>query len=419
MPIVVCCIGIVSILGICWLWSDNRRLIMWKTVVWGMVLQLALAALTFAFPPGVEVLRGVGNAFTWLLGFSEDGARFLFGNIASSEHTDLFGFQFALTLLPMLIFLGSVTAILFHYGILQRLVRLMAWVMQRTMGTTATESLSTAANVFLGQVEAPLLVRHYIPNATSSEVFALMVGGFATIAGSVMGVYAAMGIPADVMIIASLLAAPATLVLSKMVMPLPPGTLEAAPHAESLDGQESDRSNLIDAIARGALDGFRIAVNVIVVLIAFKSLVALADASLAWSSTVFASWGWQGAPASLDTILGWLFTPFGWMLGVPANEVQQVSQLLGVKVSQTEFLAYEKLSVLINSGALSHRTVVVTTVALCGFANVMSIGIQIGGFSIMAPLRRAEVAQMGLRAMCVGGLVNLLTACVVGLFIPA
>jgi CNT family concentrative nucleoside transporter len=246
-----------------------------------------------------------------------------------------------------------------------------------------------------------------------------MVGGFATIAGSVMGVYAAMGIPADVMIIASLLAAPATLVLSKMVMPLPPGTLEAAPHAESLDGQESDRSNLIDAIARGALDGFRIAVNVIVVLIAFKSLVALADASLAWSSTVFASWGWQGAPASLDTILGWLFTPFGWMLGVPANEVQQVSQLLGVKVSQTEFLAYEKLSVLINSGALSHRTVVVTTVALCGFANVMSIGIQIGGFSIMAPLRRAEVAQMGLRAMCVGGLVNLLTACVVGLFIPA
>ncbi len=417
MSAAICALGMLVVLGVAWIWSTNRKQILWRTVVWGLILQAALSIVAVAFPPGVRFFRWLGECVTWFLSFAKQGAIFLFGNLASSEHTDVFGFQFALAVLPVLVFLGSVTAILFHLGILQRIVSAMAWVMQRTMGTTAMESLSAAANVFLGQVEAPLLVRHYVPRATTSELFALMVGGFATIAGSIMGVYIAMGIPADTLIISSLLAAPGSLVLSKMVMPLPKGTPVMPIQSETLSAQEPERSNIIDAIARGAVDGFRIAVNVIVVLMAFKAIVALVDASLAFTSAEFAKVGWEGAPASLDTILGWMFVPFAWLMGVPWNEAMQVSSLLGVKLSQTEFLAYEKLAVLIRSGAISERTITVTTIALCGFANVMSIGIQIGGFSIMAPARRAEVASLGLKAMCVGALTNVFSACLVGLFV--
>ena len=403
MERIISAFGIIVILGIAWLWSSDRRAISWRTVAWGVGLQLIFATLVIAFPLGVEVFRRIGDGVGWFLGFANEGAVFLFGDIASVEKRSVFGFQFALTIMPIIVFFSAFIAALYHFGIVQRVVRAMAWVMQRTMKTSAIESLSAAANVFLGQTEAPLIVRHYIASASTSELFALMVGGFATIAGSTMGVYIAMGIPANYLIIASLLAAPGGLALAKMAMPM------AARHQPSIV-QEADPTgqgaNVIDAIARGALDGFKISVNVIVVLLAFKSLVALTDATLALASL-----------RSLDTYLGYAFYPLAWLTGVPQHEVQTFASLLGVKISQTEFLAYEKLSMLVNTGALSQRTVTIATVGLCGFANILSIGIQIGGFGIMAPERRGDVARMGFKAMCIGALANLLAACVVGLFV--
>ncbi len=405
--------GVVVILGLAWLWSSHRKTIPWRTILWGMVLQILLAVFVLQVPVGTHLFQAAGGAVTWFLGFANEGARFLFGNIASNadEHRTLFGMQFALTIMPIIVFVSSVTAVLYHVGIVQRVVRGMAWVMQRTMGTTAIESLSAAANVFLGQTEAPLIVRHYLGSATSSEIFAIMVGGFATIAGSIMGVYIALGIPATYLIVASLIAAPGGLVLAKLAEPSPQ---QASTGSVRVDDPILPAQNLMDALARGALDGFKISVNVIVVLLAFTALVALVDAVLGWSAAQFAAGGWQGAPRSLDQILGVLFYPLAWITGVPSNEVSTLASLLGVKLSQTEFLAYEKLADLIATGQLSQRTVTIATVALCGFANVMSIGIQIGGFGIMVPEKRSEVARLAFKAMCIGALANLLAACVVG-----
>ena len=415
MERLISALGVVVILGIAWLWSSKRGGIPWRTVLWGMALQTLLAVFVLQVPFGTKLFQVAGEAVTWFLGFANDGARFLFGNIASStdEHRTLFGMQFALTIMPIIVFVSSVTAILYHFGIIQRVVRGMAWIMQRTMGTTAVESLAAAANVFLGQTEAPLIVRHYLGRASSAELFAIMVGGFATIAGSIMGVYIALGIPATYLIVASLIAAPGGLVLAKLAEPTPESVLAAG---VSVDDPVLPAQNMMDALSRGALDGFKIAVNVIVVLLAFTALVALIDAVLAWSAAEFAAGGWNGAPSSLDQILGVIFYPFAFITGVPAHEVSTLASLLGVKLSQTEFLAYEKLSDLIASGQLSERTVTIATVALCGFANVMSIGIQIGGFGIMVPEKRGEVARLAFKAMCVGALANLMAACIVGVF---
>lgn len=419
MERLVSALGIVVVLLICVAVSNQRKAIQVRTVLCGVGLQILVACCALLFPLGVDLVTKVGNGVTWFLGFAHVGSQFLFGKLADTTQTEVFGFQFALTLLSILVFLGSVSSILFHYGILQRFVVGMSWVMQRTMKTTGVESLSAAANVFLGQVDAPLLVRHFIPQASSSELFALMVGGFATIAGTMMGVYITMGIPANMLITASLMAAPGALALAKIVYPH-----DVAVHAVRDTGEirlndtsDGDRSNLVDAVAQGAWDGLKIAPSVIVVLMAFKSLVAVTDASLGWTSQYCASIGVSGIPTSLDQILAWLFMPFAWLLGIPSHEVASVASLLGVKISQTEFLAYNNLSQMITAGELSSRTVMMTTVLLCGFANIMSIGIQIGGFGMMAPQRRAEVARLGFKAMCIGALANLMSACIVGLML--
>ncbi len=415
MERVISAFGVLAILGIAWLWSSRKGGLPWRTIIWGMVLQILLAVFVLQVPIGAQIFKAAGEAVTWFLGFANDGARFLFGNLVSDspEHRTVFGMQFALTIMPIIVFVSAVSAVLYHFGIIQRVVRGMAWVMQRTMGTTAIESLAAAANVFLGQTEAPLIVRHYLPRATSSELFAIMVGGFATIAGSIMGVYIALGIPATYLIVASLIAAPGGLVLAKLAEP---SSLSSATDTAVVEDPVLPAQNLMDALSRGALDGFKISVNVIVVLLAFTAIVALIDAVLGWSAVQFADGGWQGAPRSLDQILGVLFYPFAFITGVPANEVSTLASLLGVKLSQTEFLAYDKLADLIAQGQVSQRTVTIATVALCGFANVMSIGIQIGGFGIMVPEKRSEVARLAFKAMCVGALANLMAACIVGVF---
>ncbi|MCX6139855.1 MAG: NupC/NupG family nucleoside CNT transporter [Candidatus Kapabacteria bacterium] len=417
MPQIQCALGIVVIIAIAWLWSSARREITWRPVVWGVGLQLVLALALVVFPPGVALFSWFGSGVTWFLGFANQGAAFLFGDLPLAKGQAVVGFQFAITITSVIVFFSACMAVLYHYGIMQRFVRLSARILERTMKTSPIESINTVGEIFLGQTESPLLVRHYIPHISSSELFAMMVGGFATIAGSTLGVYVARGISATDLIIASVLAAPAALALAKIAEPMK----KDQEHVVATDIVTLDpvlpSGNLLDAVAHGAFDGAKLALNVIVVLIAFKAIVAFLDALLGMGAGQMAAIGIPDVPTSIAQVLGYLFLPFAWLTGIPASESQAFASLLGTKIALTEFIAYDNLATMISQGALSDRTVRLATIALCGFANVMSIGIQIGGYGMMAPNRRAEVARFGFKAMCIGALANLLTACVAGLFI--
>jgi CNT family concentrative nucleoside transporter len=407
-------LGILVILALAIAWSSSRKDIPWRTVAIGLLLQLLLAVIMVVFPPGVAAFQYFGDGVTWFLGFARDGAAFLFGDLPLPKGQGVVGFQFALTILSVVVFFSSCMSVLYHYGIMQRVVRWSARLLERTMKTSPIESINAVGEIFLGQTESPLLVRHYIAHISTSELFAMMVGGFATIAGSTMGVYVARGIDATDLMIASILAAPAALVLAKVAQPRRPDERDL--EVENLD-PVVPAGNVLDAIAHGALDGAKLALNVVVVLIAFKAIVAFLDALLGMGSTTLADAGMPWFPSSIEVVLGWVFMPFAWLTGIPANEASAFSSLLGTKIALTEFIAYDRLATMVADGTLSERTVRLATIALCGFANVMSIGIQIGGYGMMAPDRRAEVARMGFKAMCIGALANLLTACVVGLMI--
>ena len=407
-------LGILVILALAIAWSSSRKDIPWRTVAIGLLLQLLLAVIMVVFPPGVAAFQYFGDGVTWFLGFARDGAAFLFGDLPLPKGQGVVGFQFALTILSVVVFFSACMSVLYHYGIMQRVVRWSARLLERTMKTSPIESINAVGEIFLGQTESPLLVRHYIAHISTSELFAMMVGGFATIAGSTMGVYVARGINATDLMIASILAAPAALVLAKVAQPRRPNERDL--EVENLD-PVVPAGNVLDAIAHGALDGAKLALNVVVVLIAFKAIVAFLDALLGIGSTALADAGMPWFPSSIEVVLGWIFMPFAWLTGIPASEASAFSSLLGTKIALTEFIAYDRLATMVADGTLSDRTVRLATIALCGFANVMSIGIQIGGYGMMAPDRRAEVARLGFKAMCIGALANLLTACVVGLMI--
>ena len=407
-------LGILVILALAIAWSSSRKDIPWRTVAIGLLLQLLLAVIMVVFPPGVAAFQYFGDGVTWFLGFAREGAAFLFGDLPLPKGQGVVGFQFALTILSVVVFFSACMSVLYHYGIMQRVVRWSARILERTMKTSPIESINAVGEIFLGQTESPLLVRHYIAHISTSELFAMMVGGFATIAGSTMGVYVARGINATDLMIASILAAPAALVLAKVAQPRRPNERDL--EVENLD-PVVPAGNVLDAIAHGALDGAKLALNVVVVLIAFKAIVAFLDALLGIGSTALADAGMPWFPSSIEVVLGWIFMPFAWLTGIPANEASAFSSLLGTKIALTEFIAYDRLATMVADGTLSDRTVRLATIALCGFANVMSIGIQIGGYGMMAPDRRAEVARLGFKAMCIGALANLLTACVVGLMI--
>ena len=407
-------LGILVILALAIAWSSSRKDIPWRTVAIGLLLQLLLAVIMVVFPPGVAAFQYFGDGVTWFLGFARDGAAFLFGDLPLPKGQGVVGFQFALTILSVVVFFSACMSVLYHYGIMQRVVRWSARLLERTMKTSPIESINAVGEIFLGQTESPLLVRHYIAHISTSELFAMMVGGFATIAGSTMGVYVARGINATDLMIASILAAPAALVLAKVAQPRRPNERDL--EVENLD-PVVPAGNVLDAIAHGALDGAKLALNVVVVLIAFKAIVAFLDALLGIGSTALADAGMPWFPSSIEVVLGWIFMPFAWLTGIPANEASAFSSLLGTKIALTEFIAYDRLATMVADGTLSDRTVRLATIALCGFANVMSIGIQIGGYGMMAPDRRAEVARLGFKAMCIGALATLLTACFVGLMI--
>jgi CNT family concentrative nucleoside transporter len=406
-------IGVLVILSMAFMWSTNRHAIRVRVIVSGLALQVVLAVLLLSFPAGIELFATLGRGVTALLGFAGAGARFLFGNLADSSYASTFGFQFALTVVPIIVFFSSLVSVLYHLGVMQRVVQSMAWVLRRTLGTSPIESLSAAANVLLGQTEAPLLVRHYLPHASMSEIFAIMVGGFATIAGSTMGVYVALGIDPSTLMVASLLAAPGGLVMAKIAWPQ--GHEDVVDVASVMPSIES--RNVVDALAHGAKDGLLLAANVLVVLLAFVSVVAMIDAALAYVGGQIVEMGWSSFPTSLREVLAVLFHPFSWLLGISPSDQANVGALLGTKLSVTEFVAYNDLAQFVQQKAMSPRSVTIATIALCGFANVASIGIQIGGFAIMAPQRRSDVAKAGFKAMCIGALASMQAAAVAGVVI--
>ena len=409
-------LGLFVFVGISYLFSVNRKAVRWHPVLWGIALQLIFAVLILKTTPGFVVFEFLGNCVTQFLNFSDQGAKFVFGETFQDHFI-------AFKVLPTIIFFSSFISILYHYGILQKVVEVVAWVMMRTLKTSGSETLSCSANIFIGQTEAPLLIKPYISTLTNSELHAVMTGGFATIAGGVMAAYISFGIPAQHILAASVMSAPAALAISKVFYPetetsLTQGKVKIEVKPTSANG--------IDAAATGASEGMKLALNVAAMLIAFLGLLALLNGILAWFGGL---WGFQNL--SLEGIFSYLFAPVAWLMGVPLSDCLQVGILLGKKTILNEFIAYVDLKGLIENGVkvaqgqipgdfvptISERAIIISTYALCGFSNIGSIAIQIGGISAIAPERQPDVARLGLRAMISGSIACFMTACIAGLLL--
>ena len=410
--------GIAVLLGIAWALSSARWQISWQTVFVGLVLQLLLAILVLWVPLGKALFDQLGQLFVTMIGYTSAGAEFIFGPLADADE---FGFIFAFQVLPTIIFFASLMACLYHIGIMQKLVELMAWVMTRFMKVSGSESLATAANVFVGQTEAPLVVRPFIAGMTRSELFALMTGGMSTIAGGVLAAYvmllggtdpAEQAFFAKHLISASIMAAPAALVVAKLLMP---ETQESETAGTVRTAIDRPHTNLIEAAAGGAGEGLKLALNVGAMLLAFLALIALINGPLVWLGGVSGLEGVVGQPINLALILGWVCAPLAMLAGVPLEEAVAVGGLIGQKIVANEFVAYVALTEM--QGELSERSTLIATYALCGFANFASIAIQIGGIGGISPSRRADLAQLGLKAVLGGTLVSLLNASWAGILV--
>jgi len=405
-------LGVVSFLGLAWAMSSNRRQVSWRVVAWGMGLQLLIGLAVFQTPLGQGIFDAANVAITKLNAFANEGAKLVFGALADKEGMEgVFGagkgVVFVISIPATIIFVSALSSLLYHWRVLQWVVAGIAWVMRRTMRTSGSETLATAANVFMGQTEAPLVVKPYLGGMTRSELMALMTSGMATIAGGVAAAYALMGINAGHLLTASILSAPGTLVIAKLMFP---ETARSETADERCALPKSSSSNSLDALCQGAADGMRLSINVIAMLIAFIAVVHLANAILAW---VISPMGWS---FTIQEAVGWLNVPFAWLMSVPPEECVRVGTVLGERVVFNEFVGYLNLSTMMEGeGALSKRTIAIATYALCGFANFASVAIQIGGISTLVPERRVDLAKLGLRAMVGGLLACYLTATVAGL----
>ena len=402
MERLVALLGLGFFVGFAYSISVNRGAIRWRPVIWGLTLQFLFALLILRTAMGLRLFQWLGGVVTAFLDFSDEGAAFVFGE----NFQDFF---FAFKVLPTIIFFSAFISLLYHYGILQWAVKAVAWVMMRTMKTSGSETLSAAGNIFVGQTEAPLLIKPYVETMTISELHAVMTGGFATIAGGVLAAYVGFGIPANHLIAASVMSAPAALAISKVMYP----ETEVSPTRGEVNIKvERTTANGVDAIAAGALDGLKLALNVGALIIAFLAILAAFNALLGFVGGLF------GYPEfSLELILAVLLAPVAWLMGVPWADCAAVGTLLGKKTILNEFIAYLDLQALIEQKAISERSIVIATYALCGFANIGSIGIQIGGIGGIAPSRRADLARISIRAMVAGTLACFMTACIAGILL--
>ena len=397
-------LGVIVILGIAYLFSENKKKINWRLVATGLGLQIIFALIILKVPFGRKVFEAASRFITRILDFTAEGTTFLFGNLTDQA---TFGSIFALNVLPTIIFFSALMGILYYLGIMQAIVKFIAKGICKLLGTSGAETLSAVGNIFLGQTEAPLLVRPYISSMTKSEMTAIMVGGMATVAGGVMAGYVAMGINAGHLLAASIMAAPAGLVLAKMLVP---ETEE--PETKDITNIEVEKtaSNVVEAAANGASDGLMLALNVSAMLLAFVALIALFNYLIGLVGGLF------GFPElSLNWILGKLFSPLAFVMGVPTGDLSAAGSLLGQKVMINEFVAYSDLSALSASGVLQEKTILIMTYALCGFANISSVAIQIGGIGAMAPNKKGTIAKLGFKALLGGALATCLTATIAGI----
>lgn len=405
--------GYFVMIFLAWLMSSRKLCFPWRVVFGGTLLQLMFAWFTIKTTAGRLIFEKAGTCFNMLMNFVDVGNAAVFGD-NFREH------YFAFKVLPTIIFFSALMSVLYHLGVMQFVVRVLGYVMQLTLGTSGAESLSASANIFVGQTEAPLVVRPYVARMTHSELMAVMVGGFATVAGGVMALYVGWGIDAGHLMTASVISAPAGLLIAKVLQPEvdTPQTLGVSKHV-----LPRETSNLIEAATTGAADGLMLALNVGAMLIAFFGLIAMIDYGLTqgsgWAFAFLGHGDWP--PLTLSRILGVVFSPIAWLMGVEWKECTSVGQLLGVKMVATELVAYSQLDVMIGdpiagiAPTLSRRAIIIATYALCGFANFASIGIQIGGIGAIAPERRRDLTQLGLRAMLGGTLACCMTACIAGI----
>ncbi len=420
-------IGVVLILGLALLMSNNRKAINKRLVIVGLLIQVILAVFILKVPLGQSIFGHLGHLVTKILDFSNKGADFVFGPLVNNSLlAPLFGanntFIFFFKIIPTIIFVSVLVSIAYHIGLMQRIVALFARAVHWLMGVSGSEALSNVGSAFVGQVEAQIMIKPYISGMTMSELLASMAGSMACIAGGVMAVYISMGVPAEYLIAASIMAAPGALVISKIVYP---ETEESETQGRVKLEIKKAHANLMDAISHGASDGMRISLNVIAMLLGFIALIAMVDAGLGWigrglyynTSLDLSMVGISLKELSLKEILGSLFSIFAWAMGVPSQDTHAVGALMGTKLVINEFVAYSDLSPLIASGALTHKSIVIVSFALCGFANFSSIAIQVGGIGELAPNRRADLAKLGFKALICGTFASYLSATIAGLLL--
>ena len=406
-------LGLLVFLGVAYALSTNRRAIRWRTVAWGLGLQVTFAFLVIDWSYGQKILKAGSDAVTSLLGHAVDGSAMVFGQLGD-PHSPLQIFAFSV--LPTIIFVSALFAMLYHLKIMQQVIKVMAWLMQRTMGTSGAESTNVAASIFMGQTEAPLTIRPFLGDATRSELMTIMTSGMAHVSGGIMAAYILFGIHAQDLLSAVIMTAPGTILISKMLVPETevPATMGTVHMSEN---EEHKNENLIGAVARGTIDGGQLAWNVAIMLISFLAVVGLINAIMLGISNFGWAHGKIPFPHSLGNALGALCSPVAWLIGVPWSESKLVGNLIGTRAVLNEFIAYHQLGEYAKAGAISVRTLSITTFALCGFANLGSVGMQIGGIGALIPHRRNELAKLGLRAMLAGTMANLMSAAIVSMLI--
>ena len=403
-------LGIFAILGIAYLLSNNKKNIDFRIIIWGLGLQIFFGVFILVTPFGKPVFRWCDQAINKLLSFSQDGSKFLFASFTDGQmHPSVINFAFYV--LPTVIFFSALMSVLYHLGVMQKIIRAIAWIMQRTMKTSATETTSISANIFVGQTEAPLVIKPYIDKMTNSELMAIMTGGFATVAGGVMAIYVGMlqnvpGIAGHLMA-ASIMSAPAALVIAKIIYPESEETTNAATVDLTSNLNEPVEGNVLESLGNGATEGLKLAANIAAMLVAFVALVSLANYILSIFGT------------SLETILGYVFMPLAFCMGAPWHEAEILGSLLGQKIVLTELIAYMNLSAMDvgTPNGISEKTAILASYALCGFANFASIGIQLGGIGSIAPDRKSDLAKLVTKAMLGGALASWLTATIAGILL--
>ena len=405
-------VGMLVIVGVAFTLSRNRRAIRWRTIGWAFALQLAFAAIVLYWERGKNALEAFSNKVSSAIGYADKGSSFLFGwlagpmdDLGAKTGMPLRGFIFAFKVLPIIIFICAFFSLLYYFGIIQILVKAMAWVMQKTMKVSGAEALCVAANVFIGQTEAPVLIAPYIPAMTTSELLTMMTGGMAHVSGAVMLAYVTMGAPLKYLITASVMAAPGTFLIAKILWP----ETESPVTMGTVKMQvEKTSTNFIDATASGATQGMTLVLNISAMLIAFVALIAMLNGFLGWVGHF-----WGNPEFSLQTVFGWVLGPLAILLGAPKEDAAVVGNLIANKTVINEFFAFSMMKDVV--GQLSEKGKLIATFALCGFANFSSIGIQIGGIGGLAPTRKSDLARLGFRALLAGSLVSFMTAAIAGL----